>query len=343
MYKIILYDKNGFQITDKIDDLKKDSSKKKWIDLTDPTQEEVKKIKQIFALDSDALEQYFNGSKKPDIRVLNNQRFIILIDLNYKKLDILEKEGLYIFQGLDWLVTIHSSTFKLFEGITKNLKHKNQIIQSSINMLFINIVLLMIDKYEQVLMAIEISTSEFSKKALLSKSSKKILIDVDTLSRQIIILRRYFWQIRDIIDYLLNTIEEEDKEGIKFLKIVHDDINQLMLMVDSHKESINALRELYIANISLQLDDTVKTLTIFSAILLPLTFLTSFYGMNGLNLEQIGDIPAGLGIILSIMVGTLAGLLLFFKRKQWIFVKNLTDEKEVKQDEKNKNKHKTVS
>ncbi|MDR4510733.1 MAG: magnesium transporter CorA family protein [Nitrososphaeraceae archaeon] len=343
MYKIILYDKNGFQITDKIDDLKKDSSKKKWIDLIDPTQEEVKKIKQIFALDSDALEQYFNGSKKPDIRVLNNQRFIILIDLNYKKLDILEKEGLYIFQGLDWLVTIHSSTFKLFEGITKNLKHKNQIIQSSINMLFINIVLLMIDKYEQVLMAIEISTSEFSKKALLSKSSKKILIDVDTLSRQIIILRRYFWQIRDIIDYLLNTIEEEDKEGIKFLKIVHDDINQLMLMVDSHKESINALRELYIANISLQLDDTVKTLTIFSAILLPLTFLTSLYGMNGLNLEQIGDIPAGLGIILSIMVGTLAGLLLFFKRKQWIFVKNLTDEKEVKQDEKNKNKHKTVS
>lgn len=343
MYKIILYDKNGFQTTDKLEELKKDSSKKKWIDLTDPTQEEVKKIKQIFALDSDALEQYFNGSKKPDIRVLNNQRFIILIDLNYKKLDILEKEGLYVFQGLDWLVTIHSSTFKLFEGITKNLKHKNQIIQSSINMLFINIVLLMIDKYEQVLMAIEISTSEFSKKALLSKSSKKILIDVDTLSRQIIILRRYFWQIRDIIDYLSNTIEEEDKEGIKFLKIVHDDINQLMLMVDSHKESINALRELYIANISLQLDDTVKTLTIFSAILLPLTFLTSLYGMNGLNLEQIGDIPAGLGIILSIMVGTLAGLLLFFKRKQWIFVKNLTDEKEVKQDEKNKNKHKTVS
>jgi len=119
------------------------------------------------------LEQYFNGSKKPDIRVLNNQRFIILIDLNYKKLDILEKEGLYIFQGVDWLVTIHSSRVKLFEGITKNFKHKNQIIQSPINMLFINIVLLMIDKYEQVLMAIEISTSEFSKKALLSKSSKK--------------------------------------------------------------------------------------------------------------------------------------------------------------------------
>jgi len=133
------------------------------------------------------------------------------------------------------------------------------------------------------------------------------LIDVDTLSRQIIILRRYFWQIRDIIDYLSNTIEE-DKEGIKFLKIVHDDINQLMLMVDSHKESINSLRELYIANISLQLDDTVKTLTIFSAILLPLTFLTSLYGMNGLDLKQIWNFPAGLGIILLIMVITLIGL-----------------------------------
>lgn len=343
MYKIILYDKNGFQITNKLDDLKKDKSRKKWIDLIDPTQEELKKIEQIFALDSDALEQYFNGSKKPEIRALNNQRFIILVDLNYKKLDILEKEGLYIFQGIDWLVTIHSSIFELFEGVTKNLKHKNQIIRSSINMLFINIVLIMIDKYEQLLMAIEITTSEFSKKALLSKSSKKILIDVDTLSRQIIILRRYFWQIRDIIDFVLNTIQEEDKEDIKFLKIVHDDINQLMHIVDSHKESINALRELYIANISLQLDDTVKTLTLFSAILLPLTFLTSLYGMNGLDLKEVWKIPEGLGVILTIMLFTLIGLLLFFKKKQWIFVKNFTEEKEAKEDKKKEKRHKTPS
>lgn len=334
MYKIILYDKNAFEITENLDDLQKDSSRKKWIDLIDPTQEEVKKIQEIFAIDSDALEQYFNGSKKPEIRTLDNQRFIILVDLNYKKLDALEKEGLYIFQGIDWLVTIHSSTFKLFEDITKNLKHKNQIIQSSINMLFNYILFTIIDKYERVLTAIEISTSEFSKKALFSKSSKKILIDVDTLSRQIIILRRYFWQVRDIINFILNTIEEENKEDIKFLKIVHDDIDQLMFMVESHKESINSIRELYIANVSLQLDDTVKTLTIFSAILLPLTFLTSLYGMNGLDLNQLGNIPPGLGVILLIMSFILISLLLFFKRKQWIFVKNLTEEKEEKEAKK---------
>ncbi|MDX1373163.1 MAG: CorA family divalent cation transporter, partial [Nitrososphaeraceae archaeon] len=183
-------------------------------------------------------------------------------------------------------------------------------------------------------------TSEFSKKALLSKSSKKILIDVETLSRQIIILRRYFWQVKDIIDYISNTIEEDDKEGIKFLKIVHDDINQLMLIVDSHKDSINALRELYIANISLQLDDTVKTLTIFSAILLPLTFLTSLYGMNGLDLQEIWRIPEGLGVIMTIMLVTLAGLLLFFKKKQWIFVKNLTEENIAKKEDKKKREKK---
>ena len=43
MYKIILYDKSAFQITDNLDDLEKDSSRKKWIDLIDPTKEEVKK------------------------------------------------------------------------------------------------------------------------------------------------------------------------------------------------------------------------------------------------------------------------------------------------------------
>jgi len=189
----------------------------------------------------------------------------------------------------------------------------------------------MVDKYETLLTAIELTTTDFSKNALLSGSSKKILVDVDILSRQLILLRRYFWQIRDIVNYLLNitttttttitTIEEEEKhkEEIKFLKIIYDDIDQLMLMVDSHNNSVNSIRELYIANVSLQLNDTIKTLTIFSVILLPLTFLTSLYGMNGLDLNHFWNVPIGLGIVLIFMMIIMLSLLVFFKRKQTDF------------------------
>jgi len=115
----------------------KKRSKQKWIDVVDPTQAEIKKIQEIFTLDPDALNHYFNGSKKPEIILLdNNQKFTILIDLFYKDIEILEKEGLYIFQGDDWLITIHSSKIQLSENISSLLKHKNPIIQSaSINLL----------------------------------------------------------------------------------------------------------------------------------------------------------------------------------------------------------------
>jgi hypothetical protein len=139
---------------------------------------------------------------------------------------------------------------------------------------------------------------------------------LDSLSRQIIILRRHFWHMRDIINFLTHV--EEDKEDVKYLKIVYDDINQLIEMVESYRDTINSTRELYVANISLQMSDTMKTLTIFSAILLPLTFISSMYGMNGLDLQNFFDFPMGFAIVLGTMGAIAVGLFIFFKKKQWI-------------------------
>ena len=87
---------------------------------------------------------------------------------------------------------------------------------------------------------------------------------------------------------------QEDTPDIKYLKIVYDDINQLIELVESYQDTVNSTRELYTANVSLQMNDTVRTLTLFSAILLPLTFISSVYGMNGLDLNNILKMPIGL-------------------------------------------------
>jgi magnesium transporter len=136
------------------------------------------------------------------------------------------------------------------------------------------------------------------------------------LSRQIIILRWHFRHIRDVINFLTHV--HEDRQDIKYLKIVYDDINQLIELVESYQDTVNSNRELYIANVSLQMSDTVKTLTIFSAILLPLRFISSVYGMNGLELNNIWSIPVGFAILIIVvtMGAVTAVLFLFFKKKQ---------------------------
>src|SRR5215213_4045682 len=97
-------------------------------------------------------------------------------------------------------------------------------------------------------------------------------------------------------------------------------LTELLDLIESHKDTINSIRELYIAYVSLQMNDTIKTLTIFSVILLPLTFITGFYGMNGINLNNFFTI----GIILAVII-------IFFRKKQWITQKDYYDiEKDVK-------------
>ena len=84
---------------------------------------------------------------------------------------------------------------------------------------------------------------------------------------------------------------------------------------------LNSTRDLYMANISLQLNDTMRILTVFSVILLPLTLIAGIYGMNGLDLTKLSDIPQGLFVVIVTMALISILLLIFFKHKQWIFTK----------------------
>ncbi len=106
-------------------------------------------------------------------------------------------------------------------------------------------------------------------------------------------------------------------------------------MIESHKETINSIRELYIAYVSLQMNDTVKTLTIFSVIILPLTFITGFYGMNGVDLTHFFTVPSGLILVLITMGIILTIVIIFFRKKQWISQKDYYDiEKDIKKGKK---------
>ena len=287
-----------------------------WIDLVNPTAEELSSIQQSFGLDKMALQEFLNKSKKPQVRVVDNHKFALALDMKFKDSRSLVTEAVYLFVGREWLVTIHSDEVDLKSRVLALLEQKKRMItESSIDALFYNVLAILIDSYEQLLTTIELSVTDFEQRTLY-KPSRRMLEYLDSLSRQVIILRRHFWRMRDIINFLTHT--EENKEDVKYLKIVYDDINQLIELVESYRDTINSTRELYIANISLQMSDTMKTLTIFSAILLPLTFISSVYGMNGLDLQNLFDLPRGFAIVLATMGAISVGLFIFFKKKQWI-------------------------
>ena len=88
--------------------------------------------------------------------------------------------------------------------------------------------------------------------------------------------------------------------------------------VESYEGTINSIREMYVAKVSLKINETMRKLDIFTAILLPLGLIAAIYGMNGIDLKNITEMPAGFLIVLITMAFIVIGLVLFFVKKPWI-------------------------
>jgi magnesium transporter len=289
-----------------------------WIDIENPTDSEIFNIEQSFNLDNKAVEMLQNKSKKPQTRVLEDHTFTIFLFIRYKNIENLDTEAVYFFLGRGWLITIHSSEVNLTATVRKMFEERNKrIIESPIDALYYYILSNMTEKYEQLLTAIELKILDFEKESLY-RPTRKTLENLDTLSRQAIVLRRHFWQARHVMNFLIHM--EEDKEDIKYLQIVYDDINQIIDLVESYQDTINSTRDIYAGSISLQLNDTMRILTVFSSILLPLTFLTSIFGMQGFDLNNIQSIPQGFTVLLIVMAVVSMALFYMFWKRQWISI-----------------------
>jgi magnesium transporter len=292
---------------------------KLWLDIVDPTSSEIQDIQQMYGLDKNTLEIFMNKSKKPQIRMSNAQIFTLILDIKYKDLRTLATEALYIFKGKDWLITIHSSKVDLIPNVNALFEQKNvRIMEATIDALYYSIMTEVIGKYEQLLTSIEMTVTNFEQKSLY-KPSRKMLDYLDTLSRQIIILRRHFWHTRDIINYLKHM--EKDTEEIMYIEIAYDNITQLIELVESYRDTLNSTRDLYIANVSLQMNDTMRLLTLFSAILLPLSFIVGLFGMNGIDLNDLSHISVSVITVTIVMGAIVLVMFLYFKKKEWILHK----------------------
>ncbi len=304
MKTIISYNEHEIKSDGSLDDL--GSGYNVWIDLVDPDHEELMGLANKFDLDPEALETYFNKSKKPEIRVLDNHTFTVMIDMKNKDPKTLETEGIYFFLGRHWLITLHSPEVNLKELVERLFEVKNKKIkEAQIDALYYNVL-------------------------------SEIVNSIDILSRQTIILRRHIWRVRNVINFLVHN--EHDKEEVKYIEMVYDDISQLIDFVESYEGTINSIRELYVAKVSLQINDTMRLLTIFTVILLPLTLVTGIYGINGVDMNKLDTLSSGFLFVIIMMVAIGVGMLVFFVKKQWIFVKEKNSSERVNHSEKKENK-----
>ena len=95
-----------------------------WVDLVDPSKAEIQRLQEFFSLDAKAIEAILNKSKKPQVRILENHTFTIILGIKYKDLRTLITDGVYLFLGKGWLITIHSSDVHLKSNVHRLFEEK---------------------------------------------------------------------------------------------------------------------------------------------------------------------------------------------------------------------------
>ena len=111
MPTIISYNEREVKYNGSKDDIK--AGYNVWVDLVNPSLFEISSIQQSFHLDNLALEEYLNKSKKPQVRVVDSHKFALALDMKFKDAKTLVTEGVHLFVGRGWLVTIHSDKVDL--------------------------------------------------------------------------------------------------------------------------------------------------------------------------------------------------------------------------------------
>lgn len=289
-----------------------------WVDIIDPTEEDVEYLRNNFRLHPHVLGTLLPPVHHPDIEIFKNYLFIILHRLVLNKGDM-EVQELDIIAGKDFLITSHYKIIQalnsIFEECLKSEKSKMDYFKRGIGYLLFTILkkplrekLTEIDEIENEIDLLE--------KEIFSGKERETIKKVSRLKTKTLDFWRIIGPQRIIFESLKTTAPK--LFGLDFqpyyfsLFRIYREIEDT---IKNSKETIESLEETSHILVTFSLNEIMKILTIFSALLLPPTLLASIWGMNtDLPLAQI---PFGFWLIGLIMVIVFSAIAIYFKIKKW--------------------------
>ena len=129
-------------------------------------------------------------------------------------------------------------------------------------------------------------------------------------------MHKHIWPLRDVLSRLSHGEQKINPETQIYLRDVQDHLYQVLDSVDTMREVLSSLVDIYLSNASIKMNEIMKVLTIISTIFIPLTFIVGLYGMNFKYMPEISWIY-GYPLVLILMLIVALGLIIYFKRKKW--------------------------
>jgi magnesium transporter len=286
-----------------------------WLDLHDPTPDDVHRLAQRFGLHALAVEDTLEMNQRPKLDDYGDTALLVFYGVQGGG-DPIE---VHIHLSGRWMVTIHRSPLPSLARAGERIRHEPPKTEEEG---IYRVLDALTDTFFPVLEAIDDEIDELMD-AMLEQPRVDQRHDLFALRRRLIELRRVVAPQRDVLSRGGEMIDKlpglEADDARDWFRDVYDHLLRIAELIDSYRDLLAGALDVYLSTVSNRLNAVSKQLAIVATIFLPLTFVTGFFGQNFRTLVDHIDTPAaffGYGVG-SMVVGAVV-LLAWFKRSGFL-------------------------
>jgi len=286
-----------------------------WIDVQDPTREELLVLKEQFHLHDASIDDCLQIGQLPKIEEFHNYYFLIIRSIptsfdNFADTLTEITERVSVFFSEDYIITVHRGRIDYLEKIAETFKpsklhtskffinHLTAEALKTFENLVINKLNIQLDSYEEIV--------------FLKKRKKNFVRQLYYIKRQTDHIRIILTLYQDIVDFFhLSAFKNVYTQDLK------DIYARATTLYRNSAENTSQLLSIYFNMESNHTNDIMRTLTIISVFFMPLTFIVGVYGMNFRNMPEL-EWDYGYPLIMLLMVLLALIIYFWFKRKRWL-------------------------
>jgi len=278
----------------------------------------LEEVAKEFEIPNNILSDILNPSLRSKVEVFDKGIFVTIKLLQHQeKNDQVIIENLSLIISDNTLISFREEAGPVFEPIRERIrKYSNKIRNSGSDYLAFTLLDIVVDNYIYVLGILGEKIETLDEK-MTTNPHKELLDEINVFKREINYLRKSILPAKEMILSLAKLDVEflHDINRLHFRELQYN-INEATELSDSYREILFDQISIYHTIVSTRLNDIMRTLTIFSVIFIPLTFIVGVYGTNFDVLPEL-HWENGYFIMWGVMVVIALAMLIYFSRKKW--------------------------
>lgn len=288
-----------------------------WVDITAPERDELHALAVEFDLPPTVVEDCLDPEHLPKVERIGDATFVILRVRDHSASDDASTiqeltRKISIFSRNGFFLTVHRIDLAEVATLRDSIgSHPND--GTAQGAVLCGIVLKTLDSFEKPLERSETLLDRFEAGLFDDDVEPPSLKEAYHLKRRVSLSRRIIYQTSNVLQKMVPPGERAES----LFQDMRESADAYLFWVDQMIEEVNLLLQVHLAMSSRRTNDVMRILTVFSAFFLPLTFIVGVYGMNFRVMPELAQ-PWGYPAVLALMVGVVAGILVWFRRRGWL-------------------------